>query len=65
MKDRFEDIKNEIPTTLLKYTDSGYVQVIYYQVKVNLFKAYVRVYNMFNHRKTKNFKDYLIEEVRG
>ena len=63
VQDKFNPINNEIPTDLIRPTKNGYVQVILYPKSRNTFDVYIRVFNYFNHRLTKNFKEFRVDRV--
>lgn len=63
VKDRFEAINKEISTSLIQATTSGFAQVIYYPKGSGFYEVYVRLFNYFNHDKTKNFREYKIDDV--
>lgn len=63
VKDRFENINTEIPSKLAMPTKSGYVQLILYPNNENSVDVYIRVFNFFNHLKSKSFKEYKVSQV--
>lgn len=65
IRDRFEAIKGEIGTNLIMPTMNGYVQTIYYSTGTNVKDVYIRLFNYFNPRLTKNFREYKIDAVGG
>jgi hypothetical protein len=63
IKDFFNEVNSEIPTDLIWPTDNGYVQIIYYPKSNTVYEVNIRVFNYFNRRNTKNFREYKIDDV--
>jgi hypothetical protein len=63
ISDFFDEVNNEFPSPLVMPTDNGYVQIIYYPRTNNLYDVNIRVFNYFNRRNTKNYREYKIDEL--
>ena len=63
VRDRFENINSEVPTSLLSEFKGGYAQVIKYPKSDDNFDYYLRVYIPFNHDHSKNYKEFLIDKI--
>lgn len=64
LADRFQSIKNEISTRLVETNELGFVQIVYYQNSIDYYDAYLRVYNAFNHKLSKSFRELKIGQVK-
>lgn len=65
VRDRFESTNRDKTTDLIASTRNGYAQVIYYPKHSKFYEVYVRVFNYFNPTKTKNYREYKVDEVMG
>jgi hypothetical protein len=63
IRDFFDEVNHEVPSELVMPTDNGYVQIIYYPRSNNLYDVNIRVFNYFNRRNTKNYREYKIDEL--
>ena len=62
-KNRFINLKNQISTDFVDYSELSIVQLVYHQSSGGFYDAFIRVYTHMNHDNSKMYKEYKIGRV--
>ena len=62
-RNRFVNVKSQIATEVVDYSDQSIVQVISYVQKGGFYDGFIRVYNHMNRDKSKSYREYRIGRV--